>query len=108
MELARGQKDEITCPIQRKHRQSSTIFWSVGDGNGTATSLICVKFSDGEKVMNPEYEGGYEIKEDGSLLLRNSVDVPTGRFWCHVFLDQLGFSSAYSDVSEKGIFRLSH
>ncbi|XP_022082670.1 uncharacterized protein LOC110974981 isoform X2 [Acanthaster planci] len=98
IELERGQKDEVPCPIQRMHRQGSTICWSLGNGEANATSIIGVKFFDGQTVVKTEYHDNYRINEDGSLVLHSLDALPT-RFWCHVFLDRPGLSSAHCDVS---------
>ncbi|XP_038057283.1 uncharacterized protein LOC119728886 [Patiria miniata] len=98
--LEKGQGHvKLTCPVLRMHKQAATVYWSLGSGDTMRTSIIGVKFSGGGIMVADDYRGDYNITVGGSLVL-NTLDMPTSRVWCHVFLHHQEMSSAYYDVIE--------
>ncbi|XP_038057871.1 uncharacterized protein LOC119729291 [Patiria miniata] len=98
--LERGQGHvTMTCPALRMDQQAATVYWSLGNEETMDTSIIGVKFSDGEAMVSDDYRGDYNITDGGSLVL-NTLDMPTSRFWCHVFTDQPGLFCAYYDITK--------
>ncbi|XP_038057516.1 uncharacterized protein LOC119729051 [Patiria miniata] len=98
--LERGQGHvKLTCPALRMDQQAATVYWSLGNEETMDTSIIGVQFSDGEAMVSDDYRGDYNITDGGSLVL-NTLDMPTSRFWCHVFTDQPGLFCAYYDITK--------
>ncbi|XP_038056710.1 uncharacterized protein LOC119728484 [Patiria miniata] len=99
LNLEGEQGHKMTCPALSIRRQAATVYWSLGNGETMDTSIIGVKFADGETMVSDAYRDDYIVTDGGSLVL-NTLGMSTRRVWCHVFMHQPGLSSAYYDVIE--------
>ncbi|XP_022082880.1 actin cytoskeleton-regulatory complex protein PAN1-like isoform X2 [Acanthaster planci] len=101
-ELAVGQQHAIWCPASPPDEdiRRATLYWSLDSGKDNYTSIIGVRFSDGEVKVQNEYQDNYNITSNNSLII-NSLEGNRSRYWCHLSSPGSQLLSGYVDVIGK-------
>ncbi|XP_038056361.1 proteoglycan 4-like [Patiria miniata] len=97
--FTRGQRHELPCPaaLPENGNRRATVYWCLDTGESDFTSIIGVKFSDGETNV---YLEEYNITVDSSLVI-NSLKSNYSRFWCHRSVSGSQLKSGIIDVNGK-------
>ncbi|XP_022111311.1 uncharacterized protein LOC110990566 [Acanthaster planci] len=94
VEVTNGQQIVLPCECAQQTRNASVtaLFWSMGEGVTTGTSVNCAPLENGSMICSD----GYSVSSNWSLTVSRLND--SGRFWCHVFWTNDTLSNCYTDV----------